>query len=379
LTNLYLLSLEPFEERYTGQWYRWLPESFGVAFDVKVIDGVGAPAAIEVGAFLDLNSTVGYKAAQMQRVADLFRQGVIQNGDVFWLSDIEFWGMEAIRYLARLQGIKVLIAGFLHAASYTTEDFMSPMDDIGRFSEVAWIATCDRVYVGSLYHKEAVALRRLMIEPRLNDRVVITGNPWRSAEALSQIGDFAGDRDIDVIFPHRPDHEKRPGVFLDLMEQVQRSLGPLRIVFTTGRPTYRSTNDPDTLRRIQAWQVQGLCEVHTGLSRADFYRLLRRSKVVMSTAIEENFGYAIVEGMTFGALPLLPDGFSYPELVQGDKRFLYRPERASDSLAPKLFDLLVADDSWRAEVSAIAREWDRSEWRIVNDLQSVWREMFTCT
>ena len=56
--------------------------------------------------------------------------------------------------------------------------------------------------------------------------------------------------------------------------------------------------------------------VHQGfLPRHEYVRLLARSRVVVSTANHEFFGVSVVEAAVAGALPLLPNRLSYPEVV----------------------------------------------------------------
>lgn len=373
MTTLYMLPLEPLEERYTGQWYRWLPEAFDPLFDqVVMIDGTPLTENIKVGAFLDLNSTAHYKATQLQQVARLFQEGRVRTGDAFWVSDIEFWGIEVIRYLARLQGIHVKLFGFLHAASYTREDFMEPMEDVGCYLEPAWIAAFDRVYVGSEYHKRRVFEKRLgpLRAYDLTSHIVVTGNPWRSTEAtrLAQPRPYH-KRDIDLCFPHRPDREKRPGIFLRAAMEVQERLGrKLKIAFTTGRSEYRSTNDPAFIAEVHALAEAGDVSIYSGLSRRAFYEVLGRSQVVVSTAIEENYGYAMVEAMTMGALVLMPNDYSYPELVRGNRTFLYE----KDDLVARMEDLLVRSEAAKENLALTLSEYlthlNLAELRIVQNM-----------
>ena len=50
-------------------------------------------------------------------------------------------------------------------------------------------------------------------------------------------------------------------------------------------------------------------------SREDYYSLLNSGDIVVSTAIQENFGISIVEAIQSGCFPLLPNRLSYPELI----------------------------------------------------------------
>jgi glycosyltransferase involved in cell wall biosynthesis len=50
-------------------------------------------------------------------------------------------------------------------------------------------------------------------------------------------------------------------------------------------------------------------------TRAVYLDWLRQGRVVISTAIQENFGMSIVEAIRMGCHPLLPDRLSYPEIL----------------------------------------------------------------
>ena len=76
------MPIEPLEERYTGEWYKYFPVEFGKDFDVEVIDGDALTDTVEVGTFLDINSTIAYKNSQMIKIAKLFQEKKIENGSV---------------------------------------------------------------------------------------------------------------------------------------------------------------------------------------------------------------------------------------------------------------------------------------------------------
>ncbi len=49
--------------------------------------------------------------------------------------------------------------------------------------------------------------------------------------------------------------------------------------------------------------------------RGDYLELLSRSDIVVSAARNEYFGVAVVEAVAAGAVPVLPDGLAYPEVI----------------------------------------------------------------
>ena len=57
--------------------------------------------------------------------------------------------------------------------------------------------------------------------------------------------------------------------------------------------------------------------VHFGFAPSveDYHHWLARGHIVVSTALQENFGIAVVEAVRLGCLPLLPRRLSYPEII----------------------------------------------------------------
>jgi len=73
------------------------------------IDGALLTTKIETGAFLDSEGTNFYKFSQLQEVCKLFKEGIIKQDDTFFVSDLWFPGIEAIKYMAYFRGIRVNI------------------------------------------------------------------------------------------------------------------------------------------------------------------------------------------------------------------------------------------------------------------------------
>jgi len=72
--------------------------------------------------------------------------------------------------------------------------------------------------------------------------------------------------------------------------------------------------------------------IHAGYlpSRAEYLSRLRGCDIVVSTAIQEFCGLAVIEAMLCGCQPLLPDRLAYPELIPQSLRdvCLYRDDNA---------------------------------------------------
>lgn len=314
MRTIIVLPIEPLAERYTEQWYRRFPEAFRAAgYDVQVIDGQPLlDNEIKVGAFLDINSTVAYKMSQLQAIAGMFHRREIADGTIFFFGDIEFWGLESVRLMADMNGIKIKMTGFLHAASYTMEDAFAIAAPYQRYTEVGWLAAMDKVFVGSVYHKRAIHTRRLVqvgAEP-LGARIKVTGNPL----FVDEYHDFGPlKKQKKVLLTNRFDHEKRPVETLRMFHELKCLHPDWEFVVTTGRQKLRGR--PEDVAYANKLADIGVITIKEGLTKEQYHRELAESYMMVSHSIEENYGYCIAESIFYGCIPVLREGMSHNELV----------------------------------------------------------------
>jgi len=325
---LYILHLEPLAERYTEQWYRWFGRDLRLAgIPFRFIEGDQLTTTVESGVVLDVEGTNYWKFSQLMRVCELFKNGEVKDDDVFFTMDLWHPGLESIPYMATLEGIEVSLYGFLHAGSYTNEDFASPMAPWAQFHEVGWAAQCDGVFVGSHYHAQRFhALRLNGTSAKVN--IYETGNPFDTREIMEMGSPRSPveQRERIIIYPHRFDHEKRPGVFMDMMETLWEERQDFTVWFTTSRETFRS-NRPELLEQLNRASFD--YEIKAGLTKREYYQAMAQARLFVSTTIEENFGYCLAEAIALGCAVAVPDNYSHPELLDHDRIFLFdTPETA---------------------------------------------------
>lgn len=326
IKTIFYVCLEPLEERYTKQWYDYFPLQFNSNnFNVEVIDGKSLTDFVSVGTFLDINSTVHYKNSQMMEISKLFHDKKVKNNDIFFIADTEFWGLESIRLLAQMNNIDVKIVSFLHAASYTIEDAFAIAEPYQKYTEIGWIASCDLVFVGSEYHKNAVIERRInklaeeSDKQTLKDKIKVTGNPLFKSEFV----DFdIKNKKNQIIISNRFDWEKRPNLSLDIAYLLKKEIPDLEIIVTTSRPKFKS-NKEWLVNYARALESDGIIKIYEGLSKKEYYKLLAESKIMLTNSIEENFGYCIVEALAYNTYPLAPYGLSHTELLCNNDKLLF--------------------------------------------------------
>ncbi len=119
------------------------------------------------------------------------------------------------------------------------------------------------------------------------------------------------DQPLTILWPHRWEFDKNPEPFFAALIRLAQEGFAFRLVVLGEQ--FR------TAPRVFADSWEALREHihHAGYveSRSAYWDMLASCDVVVSTAIQENFGIAVVEAMLAGCQPLFPDRLAYPELL----------------------------------------------------------------
>lgn len=128
-----------------------------------------------------------------------------------------------------------------------------------------------------------------------------------------------------IVWNHRWEYDKQPERFFRALEEPAARGVPFRLCLLGENPQYR----PKEFERARAALSAQI--VHYGFEpdRRQYRRLLAAGDIVVSTAIQENFGIAVVEATSAGCTPLLPNRLSYPELIPAEfhATVLYNSQR----------------------------------------------------
>ncbi|MEM9586374.1 MAG: DUF3524 domain-containing protein [Planctomycetota bacterium] len=142
----------------------------------------------------------------------------------------------------------------------------------------------------------------------------------------------------------RWEHDKRPDRFASLLNRLADRGMEFQLILLGPRPR-RSCENLESIRNRHPRRI-----VHDGFADADNYqKWIHSIDVVVSTADHEFFGIAVCEAISAGAVPVLPNRLSYPELVSTPTLY--------DDL-DQAADLIVGldDDEVRYAYRAIARK-----------------------
>lgn len=139
-----------------------------------------------------------------------------------------------------------------------------------------------------------------------------------------------GDRDARlVVWNHRWEYDRQPSMFADAMLRLAGEGVPFRLALLGKRPTKRV---PEPLARLRAALPSQI--VADGMLPGTAYReLLAGAGIVVSTSRHEFQGLSVLEAVSAGACPLVPDALCYPELYPAAYRY---PAGNTDALVSRL-------------------------------------------
>ncbi|MBD3331804.1 DUF3524 domain-containing protein [candidate division GN15 bacterium] len=131
---------------------------------------------------------------------------------------------------------------------------------------------------------------------------------------IEPVGVAKGERNPEpvLIWPARWEHDKNPELLAIAVQTLAEKSVPFRLrllgkVFQTRPPALESLGERIGDRLIAAPPPE---------SREDYLRELQRGDIVISTADHEFFGLAVLEALSAGCYPALPNRLAYPELIE---------------------------------------------------------------
>jgi len=269
--------LEHLDSRYTTHLDRdiidYLDENMLIYhyLDPKVIN-----KGIINGSFLDSDNTVYRQFTQFNEfISLLLKRKKFDMGKDYTLFTTDLWNFSllAVPYLNYFSGYNIKIKGVLHAGSFTDTDFVRDMERMYKgFEEILFDIT-DTIYVASDFIKNDVIKKRI-VDP---NKIVVSGLPIdEKGLNLPKV-----EKEDIVIFNGRNVDEKQPYLFEIMKEKL-----PYKFINTQQK----------------------------NYTKEEYYNLLNKSKVVVSFALQENFGYGIQEAVKLGCVPVLPNRLVYPEI-----------------------------------------------------------------
>jgi len=309
MSKIIYLPLEHIESRYTIHMDRDIIdylERSGKEY-IRIYPDIPSPTTMKAGSFLDAEFTIRFKADQVAELARLYREDVIDSGDVIWSSDIWHPGLpESVAYMNYFAKKDVKLRGFIHAGSFTDTDFVRDMERWAKNFEDNIFDICDKVYCASQFIKDDIVKKR-MVDP---NKLVVTGLLLDESNMMKL---YDNDKEDIVLFSARNVDEKQPWLFKELSERLK------------GKAKFINT-------------------LEHNFSKTEYYKLLAKSKVMVSYALQENFGISIQEAADLQCVPVVPNRLVYPEFF--GKSHLYDTFEESVSIIENILDTWNSDDGY---------------------------------
>ena len=183
------------------------------------------------------------------------------------------------------------------------------------------LVAADAIWFNSGFHRDAMraALPDLLAaqpapsHTHLIDPVFDTSRVlWPGVETNALIAGTRTQRDVPrVLWNQRWDHDKNPHAVFSALARLADEGVP----FTLALAGQNQRPDSSDFAFVQ--ERLGDRIDHRGfLPTGEYQQLLLDSDVVISAADHEFFGIALVEAIAAGAVPVLPERLSFPELIE---------------------------------------------------------------
>jgi glycosyltransferase involved in cell wall biosynthesis len=122
---------------------------------------------------------------------------------------------------------------------------------------------------------------------------------------------------LTIVWNHRWEYDKAP----ERMLAALLGLHEAGVDFTAHVVGQQFRKQPPVFAEMYPRIRQHIGEWGMVEATQDYKALLQRSHVVLSTALHEFQGLAVLEAVASGCVPLVPDRLSYPELIPAACRF----------------------------------------------------------
>ena len=175
--------------------------------------------------------------------------------------------------------------------------------------------------------------------------------------ASSQLQRNRFDRPL-VIWNHRWEYDKNPKAFFSVLERLKRR----GILFYLAVMGEQYGTVPEEFKSIEERFDAELLVCGYQENAADYRKWIAKGNVVISTAIQENFGISVMEAVAHGCLPLLPNRLSYPELIPEHLKpdIIYRDV---DDLETRLEYILTKPKAYQDKAVALSAHAATFSWK----------------
>ena len=176
-----------------------------------------------------------------------------------------------------------------------------------------------------------------------------------------------------IIWNHRWGFDKNHQLFFNVLEKLQDQ----GIDFRLALMGENFGKIPDEFFLAQKTFGDKIVAFGYVPSRTEYINWLKQGTIVISTAIQENFGMSVIEAMIMGCIPLLPHRLSYPEILPKEfhDQFLYKNEY---DLTEKLTRIILDVTAYEETRDRLVEEMKSFLWEnVIKDFDGVLEQLAT--
>jgi glycosyltransferase involved in cell wall biosynthesis len=168
-----------------------------------------------------------------------------------------------------------------------------------------------------------------------NDKSVVIPVPIKSDCKTSDVNRDENPEVLKVVWNHRWEHDKGPETLLALMRLCEHNA---RIKFHIIGQQFR--NSPSAFESIDRNHRHQCLSFGFLKSRAQYIKTLQGSDVVLSTALHDFQGIAMLEAVACGCKPIAPKRLVYPEQYPAKNLYSSNPKKPEKE-ASEIHQLLL--------------------------------------
>ena len=163
-----------------------------------------------------------------------------------------------------------------------------------------------------------------------------------------------------IIWNHRWDYDKKPETFFKVLSELKKK----GVGFYLALLGEQYEIIPDVFTAAKEMFKEELLVYGYVSSREEYRSWLAKGSVVVSTAIQENFGISVVEAIRHGCFPLLPNRLSYPEIMP-EKFHEHVLFKSASDLGQKLEKFLKDPDIFFPQRQSLSDYTSRFSWETI--------------
>jgi glycosyltransferase involved in cell wall biosynthesis len=282
--TLYFVPQLPIKNRYQEDWLKIFPREFEkLGVNYETVLGGSKKSYEKKDFFSDIKQATLWELTQLQYLTEK-----VKDGDKIFFADIDFPGFSHTfaQNIKLLEDVKIF--GYLHAGSYIEGDIYSKVGLSKSQCENSYSYILDKIFVATNFHREIFGE-----SVGGTGGIEVVGFPFYRTD-LPDL-DLNTERTIDVIHTSRIDKQHTD----TLLIEITKNFPDLKFVSTS--PISESV---ENLRVIKP------------KNRLEYYKLLSKSRIYLSTSRMDTFGIGTVEAVAMGCIPLVPDHSAFPEVIQ---------------------------------------------------------------